>query len=539
MSGAVSTPREEHPLFSGKALLWLTAFCLTLSLVIDQTQERLLTTRPGLLIPGLLGLIVLVLLLIFWWRRRANWPALTERESTRTENWLLLLMIGGFLLRLWYVLYTPVNVRQHDVFYFGADEPMTTFNYYRHAEYIEYVCRYLSLPNVDPTARGLSQLYHPPLHHLLAGLWLRLQSTLWDNYSQAVESIQLLPLLYSSACMLLCGRLFCQLGLKGQGLILATALVCFHPTLILLAGSVNNDMLSITLGLAALSFTVSWYNAPSLRTIMPVALAVGGSMMTKLSGGLLAPGIAVVFLWRAGRDIRADKAQLRVYFRQFAAFAAVCVPLALWWQTRNLILYDTPLAYVPGLSSQSSQYIGDYSPWQRLFGLPLDSLTNVFEAWKSQGAAYNEYSIPLALFKTASFDESTLFAAGVSATETTGLVASYLLFYSHILLALIATVAMVVAWVKSRWLHSPPVTTMLWVIWLTLLFSFVTFCFRYPHTCTQNFRYLVPTLVIGTAFLGQLSEQLRSRPLRYALAGLTGLFGVSSAAVYTLLGLVK
>ena len=538
MSGQYTAKPAVTTLFSGKAILWLAAFCLTLAAVIDQTRPDRITTALWSLIPGMLGLCALVFLLVFWWRSRVKQPICAGEKGLHTESWLLLLIGAGFLLRLWYVLYTPVNVRQHDVFSFGADEPMTEFVKYRHAEYIEYICRYLELPQVDPTAAGLSQLYHPPLHHLLAGLWLRLQITLGSDYTRAVESIQLLTLFYSSACMLLCGRLFYQLGLKGRGLILATAIVCFHPIFVLLGGSVNNDMLSITLGLAALSCTVSWYNAPSLRTILPVALTVGGSMMTKLSGGLLAPGIAVVFLWRAWQDIRTDNTSYKRYIGQFAAFAVVCVPLALWWQTRNLILYGTPPAYVPGLSSQSSQYIGDYSLWQRLFGLPLDSLTNVFEAWESQGAAYNEYSIPLALFKTASFDENTLFAAGVNATESAGLLASYVLFYSHILLALIATVAMVAAWLKSCWLHSPPATAMLLVIWITLLFSFVTFCFRYPHTCTQNFRYLVPTLVIGAAFLGQLWEQLRSRPVRYALAGLTGLFSVSSAAVYTLLGLV-
>lgn len=545
MTGQKRTVSPVPGLFSVKAILWLAAFCLLLAAVIDQTREDLLTPNLWSLIPGLAGLCGLLELIALYWRFRLERPSLQGSETLTNESLLWLMVAVGFALRLWYVLYTPVNVRQHDVFSFGKLEPMTEFVKYRHAEYIEYICRYLKLPQVDPTAVGLSQLYHPPLHHLLAGLWLRLQTALGSEYTRAVESIQLLTLFYSSACMLLCGRLFRQLGLSGKPLLLAMSIICFHPTFVLLGGSVNNDILSVMLGLAALVCTIRWYWSPSIRTILPVALTVGASMMTKLSGGLLAPGIAVVFLWRAGKDFLADNKRWRPYFYQFALFAVVCVPLALWWQTRNFILYDTPLAYVPGMSANSSQYIGTYTLWQRLFGMPVESLTNVFEAWKNHGAVYNEYSIPLALFKTAVFDESTFFSSGVSGIQTTGLVASFMLFYSQIALAVWATIAMGIAVFKRRWLKNTPLTAMLVVIWCTLMASFVLFCFRYAHTCTQNFRYLVPTLAIGAAFLGQFYGQTEDRPgqgvriARYSLATLTGLFCISAAVVYTLLGCVN
>ena len=534
MSGRITRTSILDSVFSGRGFLWLTAFCLLLAGICDQTKESFFHLNSIGSIVAFLGLSGILLFVI--WR-------FPNDGCDRTETIVLCLMVIGFLLRLWYVLYTPVNVRQHDVFSFGREEPMTKFVNYRHAEYIEYICRYLQLPNADPLARGLSQLYHPPLHHTLAGVWLRLQTLLGSGYTRAVENIQLLTLLYSSGCMLLGGRLFRQLGLNGGALVLPMAIICLHPTFILLAGSVNNDILCLLLGLAAIVYAIEWYRAPSILTILPVALAMGGSMMTKLSGGLLAPGIAIVFLWRAGKDILADRTNWRCYFKQFVLFGVICVPMGLWWQVRHLLLYDVPLTYVPSLSNQSDQYIGDYSVWQRLFLMPTESLRNVFEAWKNSGAAYNEYNIPLALFKTAVFDEKTFFVAG--GLGTVGLVASYVLFYSGAALALLALVTAVIAVWKKHLLADGPTTAMLGVSWILLIVSFVAFCFRFPHTCTQNVRYLLPTLVISAAFWGKGYGQLQTcggktaRIARGGMIALTALFCVSAAVVYALLGFVE
>lgn len=534
MSRLVGTARPIPGLFSGRACGLLAAFCLLLALITDQTSSNgICADWSGRLIGGA-GLVAVMGLAMLWLRRR---PA---DGDVRTENILLCLMVAGFLLRLWYVLYTPVNVRQHDVFSFGETEPMTAFHHYRHAEYIEYICRYLSLPEVDPRAAGLSQLYHPPLHHLIAGLWLRLQLALGCGYRRAVESIQLLTLLYSALIMPLAGRLFSRLGLNGRGLCLAMAVVCFHPTFIWMAGGVNNDILCVMLGIAALSATVRWAREPSVRTIVPIAFCVGLSMMTKLSGGLLAPGIAVVFLWRAGRDILADRRALTRYVRQFALFAVITVPLALWWQVKNAVRYGVPITYVPGMSSQSSQYIGTYSVWQRLFGLPMESLRSPFLLWAREGGAFNEYSIPLATLKTAVFDENALFSAD-TAVGAVGLFFSRIVFWCHALLALGGTVATGEAVLRRRFSGGAMLCALLAVTAAVMAASYLSFCFAYAHTCTMNFRYLATLPVIGAAFWGALYTRVsRRREGRFAvlqsgMLTLTVLFCVGSAAVYTLL----
>lgn len=79
------------------------------------------------------------------------------------------------------------------------------------------------------------------------------------DYYAAGENVQILTLFYSSICMVISYKIFRQLGLKGRGLVCAVAIVAFCPTFYIMAGSVNNDILSIAFMLAAVLNTLYWY----------------------------------------------------------------------------------------------------------------------------------------------------------------------------------------------------------------------------------------------------------------------------------------
>ena len=210
---------------------------------------------PGIVMLG--GLAVVAAVGLYWY--------LTGRMTA--GRLITLLIAAGFVLRLGYTLYTGAQQRQHDVEQFGGGVG--------HAGYIEYLYEHFSLPPGDPTATW--QFYHPPLHHWLAACCMRLITACGGSYQRAVESIQYLTLLYSGFCMLLCRRLFELLGLRGRGAVAAMGVVCFYPAFILLAGSVNNDILSVTLMLAALVTALQWWQEPTLPRILAVAGAGGAA----------------------------------------------------------------------------------------------------------------------------------------------------------------------------------------------------------------------------------------------------------------------
>ncbi len=460
-------------------------------------------------------------------------------KQMTAKRGVILLLAAGFLLRLCYVLYTTVGTRQHDVWSFSGGD-FSLFTNQRHAQYIEYIATYLKLPSVDPTNVGLSQLYHPPFHHLLAGLWLKLNTLLGIDYPAACENIQLLTLFYSCAIMVISYRTLRLLGCKKLSLFVPLTLVVFHPTFILMSGSVNNDLLSVTLALYALYATLRWAKSPTLKHILPIALGVGLSMMTKLSGGMVAPAIGLVFLWKWWEAIKQQDGSGKKLFFQFVAFGVVCVPLALWWQVKNLIVFGVPLTYVPALSQNSGQFVGDYTPFQRLWEIPKESLQEIFVVWKNQGiqADYNEYNLLLALLKSSVFGEYTLFdSASQTGIHTLGILFSKLLFYVNCGLVACSLWAGGALLLQKRH-HRSPVIWMLALVWVVLLLSYVHFCFGYPQTCTQNFRYAVPTLMAGCGFLGVWLKDTKNKILPTVVTALTLVFALSSAVCYTLLGLV-
>ena len=447
-------------------------------------------------------------------------------RSITPQRVILLLLAAGFVLRVGYILYTSAVVRQHDVWYFGGQRG--------HAVYIEWFYNQLKLPDFDP--RRVWQFYHPPLHHVIAGMFLRLNVTLGMDYQRATESIQILTLFYASACTILCYKLLREVGIGRKAACIPMALLCFHPTLIIMSGSINNDILSITLQLAALLFAVRWYKKPSVRRILCIAVALGCSMMAKTSGGLAAVPIAFLFLYKLIEQRR----RFWPMVGQFAVFGLVCVPLGLWWQVYNFVLYKMPISYVPMLSLQDEQYIGDYSIWERLFDPSLEQLKSVFVAFGDRtSSSYYEHNVFLGLLKTSMFGEFDLFQP-----RTIGNTFAVLLFYTNILVVAFSIFAMV--WVLLR------KGTMDWqlklffaLLYLTVLGSYVSFCIQYPHTCTQNFRYAVPTLFVGLTAIGLALEDWQAhprewtRPVTACLGGLTGLFCVGSTMVYTLLGVVE
>ena len=63
----------------------------------------------------------------------------------------------------------------------------------------------------------------------------------------------------------------------------AAAIVCFHPTFVLMGGSFGNDMLSVLFILLSLLLALRWYEESTLRRILPLAFSIGLGMMAKLS----------------------------------------------------------------------------------------------------------------------------------------------------------------------------------------------------------------------------------------------------------------
>ena len=479
----------------------------------------------------LLTLLTLCVLVVYW-----------SKDGKMTEDrWIALLFLAAFAARLCYTGTITIRQNQHDVRYFNYPKAN-----YGHTGYIEYLLENKHLPDFD--VRGKFQFYHPPLHHILCALWLKVQEACGIVFAEAAENLQLLTLFYSMVALYASDRIFRLVGLRGKPRVFAFLLVAFHPTWFLLSGSINNDCLSVALVFCAVWAALEWHRSHKWYVIVALAFCIGGSMASKLATGVVAPAVALLFLYDLIKEKgAANKGKL---VAQFALFGVICIPLGIGWQARNYLQYGVPLTYVPKLADNIDQYLGNYTVPQRLFDFRSLVDFGVFPSRTgTQGAEYFEHCIPLAALKTALFGEystwrdsgffrllgTVLF--GVNGVVVLGAVAS--MFASGFDL-LKACVRRETRAFSARWNTGRAPFALLGCYWVTMMISYVLFCFEYPHFCSMDYRYIVPTMLVGAVFFGKLLERLErseARAARNVSAVLTtcaATFAVCSTCLYPL-----
>lgn len=433
--------------------------------------------RPQMVVLNI-GIIIFAAVVIY----------LFATKKMNTKRLILLLFILGFLIRLAYIMAVSIKTKQHDV---GSLEKLDG-----HLGYIGYLVYNNKLPEGD--VRDVYQYYHPPLHHIIAAIWVRFQNAIGIEKDNTWENIQILTMFYSCCCMILSYKIFRQLGLKNNGLVIAFAVVTFCPTFYILSGSINNDILSITLMLGAVLNTLYWYKSRSIWRILCIAACVGFGMMAKLSAWMVAPAIAFVFLYVLFKNLK----EWKKYLAQFAAFMGVCAPLGLWWGVRNYITHRVPITYVMELSSESKQYIGDIPLTKRLFDFSLYQFADVGDQFGMYEGTYNEFNPLIALFKTSMFDE--MFTVHYY-PDIAGI--NKVLFWSAVVLGIVGFVSMIYCLINDKtWSRMHKI--FLGILYFTILISYYAFCIKFPHVCTQNIRYAVLLIVIGAYFIGRLAQNL-------------------------------
>ncbi len=448
-----------------------------------------------------------------------------------SQNIILLLFAAGFILRLNYCLYTVVSSsvrhRQHDVYDFGSEKG--------HAGYIEFFYdNGFKLPDFDPTTKA--QFYHPPLHHFLAALWMRLLTTFGATYERAIGSIQFLTLFYSCCVMIVSERIIDALNIFRKPKIIALAIIAFHPSTMLIAGSINNDGLAFLFMMLSIYTAIRWYKDPTIKNILLIALSIGAGMSSKLSAALVAPPIALLFLIKLIKD----KKRISDNIGQYCIFGSVCLPLGLWFSVRNFIKYKVEFNYVPKLADNSDQYIGFHTAYERLFDLSYKPFDNVFLNRVHTGAEYFEYNPFVSIIKSSLFGEYKYENVPTS-------ICRVLLILNMLLIAL-SIISIVYCCVKKSKYLERDMKLFIVSYHLLLFVNFIIFSFQYPHNCSMDFRYILPTMITGALFVGLFPSQLKDNSkkdsiavniVNYSTIALVSVFCLVSAIVYVMLGMKK
>lgn len=404
------------------------------------------------------------------------------------ENHIIyMIILLGVFLRCCYVLLSGLYERQHDA---GAYTGMgTDFINPGHIGYIEYIYKFHKLPDLNPYE--LFAYYHPPLHHILSFLWLQLNIHLGVAEELAFENLQILTLLYSCLCMVVTWKILKVLEISGTGLYVGLAFFVFHPATIIMAGSVNNDMLTILFMCLTILETLKWTRNKNLAGLIRLALTIGLGMITKLNSAVLAIPLAVIFLMHFISLLKGKK-QLLLWVKNYCIFGLIVAPIGLSWIIRNLILFgEKPGVPVPG--ETSPMYTNTYSLWSRL-GIPALSQWHFDFPFHpiSARACNNTWAI---MFHT------SLFAEEYPTDLPDILLALCQVTFILALILGIATAVLLIAVLLNKRTRRED-TIFLLTGYVVMLISFAAFVIIYPYTCSSDFRYVAICLVYVSIALG-------------------------------------
>ncbi len=386
------------------------------------------------------------------------------------KNIIAVLFVLGFAMRLMYCLEFGFTQNQHDV---------ENLNTNGHLSYIYGLATGNGLPNTNDW-----QFCHPPLHHYLASLVVKFSLNLGLETAAAFENVQMLTCLYSTLLMFVGYLILKELSIKGRPLIFASALLSFHPSFFILAGSINNDTLTVLFTAVALLYLIKWYKRPTVNSALFCGLFTGLAMMTKFSAAVMIVVSAVAVLIKL---ISSKSFNFPAFLKHSSAFLAVSLPIGLWYQIRNGILFGQPLGYVAKISTESKLFIGDLSFAER-FLWPISKPNNVYvDVWNEHNLW--QYILRNSLFGEYSFGSQAFAAIAVLA---------------NVILSLAVIIAVIVLNFKRRdkFVGLLPVTVMFIVQWI----AFIYFNIVSPYRCSMDFRYIVPVLFCSVCFIGALLD---------------------------------
>lgn len=407
---------------------------------------------------------------------------LLGKKRQKWESLIVTILIAGVIMRVGYMVYTSMGLRGHDVAWFGDSG---------HLDYIYQIFSTGKLPQSYDY-----QFYHPPLNYILQSLVIKAFSWFQPNQDLGLlfEAAKIVPCFASCALLLVCYSLFREFRMSARAIALSLGVLAFQPTFYLFSASINNDSLMLLFYMIAVLYTVRWYNDPTLKNILFTALAIGLGMSTKLSAVTVAAFTAPVFLLMLIRRIR-EKTALPV-IGQYAAFAAVSLPLGLWYTVRNSIRFRISYRYIYTLSRWNDLYCGDQSLVKRFFSFPFAQMVDPLYC-----QPYSDYNIWVYIAKCAVFGEFSFERSAKIALP---------LSLSNLLLIVLSVLAAVYVVIRCKETNFFARFGLLW-LWLIQMGSYLMFNLQYPFGCTMDLRYIVPTVIVGAAYLGIALDRLKEK----------------------------
>ena len=424
------------------------------------------------------------------------------KENDKKFKYIIIgLFILAFIIRLIYIIKIPYNINQHDI-----------TGKYGGIAYIFNIFNEGKLPE-----NYIDQNYQQPFNALLSAGFMGLISIFTKDVYIFLESLQVLQLIISMILMYLIYLICKEIKLKEYTKYLIMVIAAFHPLLIILSGSINNDNLSLTLMVSIIYFLIRWNKKSNLKNTIILAILTGLCVLTKLSGAMMAIPISYIFISKLLREtnkisnkyiddkdneIRKIKVKevIKKYLILYSIFACISLPIGMWYSFRNNIKFGQPILYVQD-NINEKLYVGDESVFKRFFPLSED----LIYMYCRSGL---EKNIPAYLIKSSIYGEFNF------RTDYIG----NLIYSTTIILNISIIVITIIGFIKNikRLKEKKKIKRRYCfknILFLLLIFNIICYLslnIKIPFTCSMDFRYLLILLFIGAFFVGMEIEETKS-----------------------------
>lgn len=253
---------------------------------------------------------------------------------------LILIFLLAILTRIVFISKTDIATFQFDVGiqkdysipidYDGLYENFDKdYNEGRHINYIMQLYTNGSLPS-----KIIGQFYHPPLHHFIMAMNLKIMDIFSDSASFKFESMQFVTLIYSVIILITLYKILEELKLDNKNKILPMMLFACYPLYIYLSGSINNDELVTMFALICLLYLMKWKKEQSIKNTIIVASTIGLGLMTKSSMYVMIIPAVYVYFKVLAEYVSSDKKPGKILV-ELLIFIVIAVVLGFWFQIRS------------------------------------------------------------------------------------------------------------------------------------------------------------------------------------------------------------
>lgn len=409
-----------------------------------------------------------------------------------------------------YISYTPYFVRQHDSRQFWE------YEFGGHFGYIGYIFRNHHLPIGNP--KDYWCFFNPPLFYIISAFFIKIQNDIGLDFDKCFENLQVLSFINTIIFEIYVFRILKKTGIK-KSLTVVLAFILLAPALIIMSGSLNNDILSITLSTMALFYAIKWFETDKLLDLIKIALCISLAMMTKVSSALIAIIIAILFLIRFVKN----RKEFKKYLVYFSIFALISLPIGLWFPIKNWILYKIPPTYVQSIEADTPINISNYSVLERMFSIPSkDNLTNVNVKMDEKNS---DYQIFFTTLKSFILDENINYEESKVLNFTI-----HTLFYLSFVISIMFLVNLIYIIIKYKKIKNNWILLFLILLILEAI-SYLKFCFDFPFPFTMNFRYIMPTLISFAGITGIACDN--NKVLFFLNTLLLSFFSIVSIIMFT------